>query len=135
MSKRKKIIKMRGSKTCAHGPKKKHRGRGSQGGGGLAGSKTHRQFMIMKTMPGHIGKYGFHGLKGRNIERDTKAINVKDLPALAENGEVDLDAKGYDKVLGGGWLDAKLTVKARSFTPKAEEKISKAGGKAVKTGQ
>jgi large subunit ribosomal protein L15 len=31
--KRKKIIKMRGSKTCGYGAKKKHRGKGSKGGG------------------------------------------------------------------------------------------------------
>jgi len=132
---RKKMVKQRGSKTCGHGPKKKRRGRGSQGGGGMAGSKTHRRYMVMKTDPNRIGKYGFHGLRDRNIGHDDVTINVRDLPALADNGEVDLKTKGYDKVLGGGQLNEKLTVKAKIFTPKAEEKITKAGGKVVKTGQ
>lgn len=135
MRKRKKIVKMRGSKTHGYGSEKKHRGRGSRGGGGMAGSKTHRKFMILKKKPGHIGKRGFSSLKKRKIKPSLKSLNVRDLPKLAEKGVVDLEAKGFDKVLGSGQLNEKLTVKARFFSARAEEKIIKAGGKAIKAQQ
>jgi large subunit ribosomal protein L15 len=135
MRKRKKIVKFRGSKTHGYGSEKKHRGKGSRGGVGMAGSKDHKKFMILKEKPGHIGKYGFHSLKKRKMKPSVKSVNVRDLPRLAEKGVVDLDARGFYKVLGAGELKEKLTVKARAFSSKAEEKITRAGGKAIKAEQ
>lgn len=135
MRKRKKSIKLRGKKTHGYGSEKKHRGKGSHGGRGNAGSKSHKRFKFYKENPDHIGKFGFHSLRGKKAVPKIKSINLRELSKMASSGEIDLEAKGIDKVLGTGQLNAKLIVKARFFSAKAEEKITKAGGKVVKIGQ
>lgn len=133
MRKRKKVIKMRGSKTHGYGSKKKHRGAGSRGGRGYAGSKKHKKTWIKKYEPGHIGKRGFKSLRQRGLKKAIRAVNVGDLEKLAEGKkEIDLSKQGYDKVIGSGQLKKALTVKAAQFSKKAEEKIKKAKGKIVK---
>ena len=67
-------------------------------------------------------------------------VNVKDLNRFDNGAVVDIDAlyaaglvkqvKDGVKVLGGGELEKKLTVKAEKFSKSAAEKIEKAGGKA-----
>jgi len=135
MRKRKKSIKMRGAKTHGYGSEKKHRGRGSRGGGGMAGSKTHKRFKVYKENPDHIGKSGFHGLKTKKVVKSINSINLRDLQKLTDKPEMDLELFGFDKVLGSGHVRIKLTIKAKSFSAKAEEKITKAGGKVIKPGQ
>ncbi|HDD35803.1 MAG TPA: 50S ribosomal protein L15 [Candidatus Desulfofervidus auxilii] len=132
MGKRKKIIKKRGSKTCGHGMKKKHRGKGSRGGKGMAGLKDHKKFYMLKYMPDHIGKYGFKSLKKRKIIPEEKAINLRDIVKIASGKEIDVVELGFDKVLGAGKIEKPLIIKAKSFSKKAEEKILAAGGKAIK---
>jgi len=131
--KRKKVIKMRGSKTHGYGSKKKHRGAGSRGGRGRAGLKKHKKFWMLKHDREHFGKKGFKSLSQRSIKSGTKAINLRDLEKLAVSGkEVDLKALGYDKVIGSGMIKKPLSIKAGAFSKKAKEKIEKAGGKAIK---
>jgi large subunit ribosomal protein L15 len=132
MPKKKKIIKKRGSKTCGYGMKKKHRGKGSKGGKGMAGMKDHKKFHMLKNMPDHIGKYGFKSLRKRKIISAQKYINLRELSKISEGKEIDVTKLGFDKVLGTGKLDKPLIVKAKSFSKKAEEKITAAGGKVVK---
>lgn len=131
--KKKKSRKKRGSKTHGYGSKKKHRGKGSKGGSGKAGLNGHKKLKMLQERPDHFGKRGFKSLKQRNIKESTKAINLRDLQRLGE-GEIDLVELGYDKVLGTGELEKPLTVKAKKFSQKAEEKIEKAGGKAIRYG-
>jgi len=52
---------------------------------------------------------------------------VVDLAFLKEKGLIKKNAKRV-KVLGGGELKTKLTVKAQKFSAKAREKIEAAGG-------
>ncbi len=58
---RRKVVKRRGSRTYGYGSSKKHRGKGSKGGKGLAGSgKKGQQKKIMLMLKGYaIGKRGF----------------------------------------------------------------------------
>ncbi|GEM_PF-1132585 len=58
---RKKVIKRRGSRTYGYGSSKKHRGKGSRGGKGLAGSgKKGQHKKIGLMLKGYmIGKRGF----------------------------------------------------------------------------
>jgi large subunit ribosomal protein L15 len=125
--KRKKIIKMRGSKTCGYGAKKKHRGKGSKGGKGYAGIWKHKKSMIIAYEPDHVGKRGF---KPKN-RKEIKAINLSDIQKLKEDCEIFLKEFGYDKVLAKGELKKPLIIHAKSFSKKAIEKIEKVGGKAV----
>ncbi len=53
--------------------------------------------------------------------------SVVDLALLKEKGLIKKNAKRV-KVLGGGELKTKLTVKAQKFSAKAREKIEAAGG-------
>jgi len=130
--KRKKSIKLRGSRTYGWGSHKKHRGAGSRGGRGMAGAKGQKATWFAKNNPNHLGKHGFKSLAQRNLAKRAKAVNVSELERMAEGKqELDLGKMGYSKVLGGGAISVALTVKADYFTEKARQKIEQAKGKAV----
>ncbi len=132
--KRKKHVKMLGKRTHGYGSHKKHRGAGSKGGRGCAGSKKHKKTWILRYERGHLGKRGFKSLKQRNIKPVERAINLRNIEKLLEKGsmEIDLTELGYDKVLGSGEIEKPLVIKAKLFSKRAEEKIQKAGGKVAR---
>lgn len=127
---RKKVRKLRGSKTHGWGSKKKHRGGGSQGGKGKSGLMKHKKSWMLKYDPNHFGRVGFkipHKIK-------IKAISLRDIDNLARKinkTEIDLKEFGYQKVLSNGYLTQPLTIKAQKFVEKAKQKIEQAGGKAI----
>jgi len=140
---RKKIRKLRGSRTHGYGSHKKHRGGGSRGGRGRAGMHKHKWTYTVKYEPEHFGKKGF--VRPRKVVKKPKAINLKELDKLAENllekglaekeGEkikINVLRLGYEKVLGNGKLTKPLIVEARIFSEKAIKKLEEAGGRAVK---
>ncbi len=133
--KRKKVVKMRGSKTHGYGSKKKHRGKGSKGGKGYAGSHKHKWTYIVKYEPDHFGKHGFTSLKKVKMRRRIKIINVGELEKIATGKEIDLDAMGYTKLLGKGEVTKPFVVKISNFSAKAKEKIEAAGGKILGSGE
>lgn len=138
-NKRKKVVKYRGSKTHGGGAMKKRRGAGHRGGRGAAGSGKRadaKKPSIWKAR--YFGKFGFIS---RNPEQHINAINIKEieikLPLWIKEGlvsekdgcfEIDLSVLGYDKLLSTGTATKKLRIKTRYYSPKAEEKIKKAGG-------
>ncbi len=139
VNKRKKFTRQRAGHTHGYGAKKKHRGAGSRGGRGMAGTGKragHRKPRILKLYgKNYLGKIGF---KDAN-----KKLNVINLSYLEENVDklsikendfytIDLIKLGYDKVLGTGNLTKKFRVISKSFSKSAIEKIKKAGGEAVK---
>jgi len=117
-----KTSKMRGSKTCGYGSKKKHRGKGSKGGSGFAGSKKHKKFKILKENP----NYFIH--KKLKKRKEEKIVNIRDLGKFKEE-KINLKELGYTKLLGDGEINRKLEIVIDKFSKKAEEKIKKAGGK------
>jgi large subunit ribosomal protein L15 len=131
-----KIRKKRGSRTCGKGSHKKHRGAGSRGGKGFAGTHKHKMTWVIKHAPNHFGRYGFK--LPPEVKREIKTINVGELEELVDEHGVkkgkkivlDLASLGYDKVLGKGTVTKPLVVKAGSFTERALEKIESAGGTA-----
>lgn len=124
----KKVVKQRGHRTHGYGSQKKHRGKGSRGGRGMAGSEGHRRTFLLKYAPGHHGKKGFKSKTGKKL----RTINLRELEKLAgASKKIDLTSLGYDKVLGTGDIKSKLEVKAYHFSAKAKERIEKAGGKAI----
>lgn len=140
MSKKKK--KMRGSKTHGYGSKKKHRGAGSRGGRGYAGSLDHKRSKIRKTEPKHLGKKGFK--RPKKLVKDVNTINLKELDMkmekLLEKGiatkdkdkiRVNLKDLGYNKLLGSGRITKPLIVEVEDFSKSAKKKLKKQGGKVV----
>ena len=148
--KRKKVTKMRGSKTHGWGSKKKHRGSGNRGGKGMAG--TGKRGDQKKTWI--IKKYGlenYFGKKGfvrRRAKKETKIINVgllnkildelveKKLVKLENNFYVvDLKKIGYDKLLSIGNVDKKIKIISGKVSKRAAEKILNAGGDILVKGE
>ncbi|MBI4017622.1 MAG: uL15 family ribosomal protein [Candidatus Aenigmarchaeota archaeon] len=123
------VRKYRGKKWYGWGAKKKHRGSGSRGGHGYAGSLSHKFIMFLKSEPQHIGKTGFSRPTKSLDER--RAVNVGELDRLAQDVKgniLDLTALGYTKLLSKGNVRTPLKVVVPSFSPRAKEKIEKAGG-------
>lgn len=131
--------KFRGRRTY-HGSHKKWRGGGSRGGRGAAGLHKHKWSWIVKYDKDHFGRF-----VNKRFNPRVKAVNVDFLDKKAETflkqkiAEKDGDAikinvlkLGYGKVLGGGKVTHALIVESKLFSKTAEEKLVKAGGKAVK---
>ena len=118
-------------KTSARG----HKGQGSRSGSSLMRGFEGGQMPLHRRLP----KRGF-----TNIFRTE--YTVLNLDRLADLNETELTleafvAKGYLKkrgellkILGNGELNVALTVHAHKFSKTAQEKIEKAGGKAVLIG-
>jgi len=141
--KKKKVRKFRGQRSYGWGSHKKHRGKGSRGGRGLAGLHKHKWSYTVKYAPEHFGKTGFK--RPVAIVRKVKTINLKELDQLAEKLlkekiaekeedriKINVLKLGYEKVLGSGKLTKPLIVEAKFFSKQAIKKIEKAKGKAVK---
>ncbi|MDA4133457.1 MAG: 50S ribosomal protein L15 [Thaumarchaeota archaeon] len=128
---------MRGSRTMGFGQIGQHRHSGKQGGHGNAGLHKHKWSWLntaegKRMAPDHFGRDDFHPPSWR---RTAKWANVGDLAAMiATPGatgpiSIDLDAKGVEKLLGGGDVTFAFNVKVSSFTKKAKQKLEEAGGK------
>ena len=111
---------------------KGHKGQNARSGGGVRPGFEGGQLPLYRKLP----KRGF-----TNIFATKYAIvNVEKLNAFEDGAVVDINAllekkiirKDLDglKVLGGGEITKKLTVKAAIFSASAKEKIEAAGGKA-----
>jgi len=131
--------KFRGRRTY-HGSHKKWRGGGSRGGRGAAGMHKHKWSYTVKYDKEHFGKITNKSHKEKISIVDLDYLNSKAETFLKEKiAEKEGDAikinvakLGYGKVLGSGKLTMPLIVEAKAFSKSAEEKLAKAGGKAVK---
>lgn len=134
-----KTHKMRGSRAHGYGCTQKHRGAGSRGGRGMAGSKKHKWMHVSKYLPDYFGKKGF---KRHTGAVDDKTINISDINSHLDNwlkeGKAKKEAKGYainleelgyDKLLGTGKVDNALNITVRKCSKKAQQKIEAVGGK------
>jgi large subunit ribosomal protein L15 len=137
--KNRKIQKMHGSRGCGYGNAQKHRGAGSRGGRGNAGSGKHKQKGILAKFGNIFGKHGFK--RHESIQTHNVTINISEIErrfdsllasdAIQKSGNtysIDVTNLGYDKVLGTGTPNRVLKVTAYSFSASAKEKIEKAGG-------
>ncbi|MBN2014093.1 MAG: 50S ribosomal protein L15 [Candidatus Altiarchaeota archaeon] len=135
-----KIRKLRGSRTCGYGNTQKHRGAGSHGGRGMAGSKKHKWSYVSKYMPNYFGYTGFK--RPPAVVKKLKTINVgcieQNLELLVSEKKaeiknkkysIDLRAMGYDKLLGSGKITHPVDVVVDSCSKLAATKIEDAGGK------
>ncbi len=132
-SNRKRIGRGMGSgmgKTSTRG----HKGQGSRSGSSLMRGFEGGQMPLHRRLP----KRGF-----TNIFRTE--YNVLNLGALANLSETELTLetlaalgltkkKGLLKVLGNGEITSAITIHAHKFSKSAQEKIERAGGKAIVVG-
>jgi len=127
--KRKRIGRGMGSgmgKTATRG----HKGQGSRSGSRLMRGFEGGQMPLHRRLP----KRGFTNI----FKKEYAVVNLDRIAALGESSvTLELLRKaglaGKDdlvKVLGNGELKAAVTVQAHKFSKSAQEKISKAGGKA-----
>ena len=118
---------MRGTRYHGYAAKK-HKGKGSHGGIGMAG--TGKRADQKKSYIVKYEKDYFGGRKLKCKRKKLKVVNLKDLQELVKKtGKNEISLKNY-KILSGGELKEKIIINAKSFSSKAKEKIEKAGGKA-----
>ena len=138
--KKKKVTKIRGSKTHGYGSKKKHRGAGNRGGRGRAGSGKKADQKKPSFWKDKSWRYGIYGFKPPK-QKKVRTINVGHLSdiigTLVEKGiaklekdtyHIDLSKIGIDKLLGGGKVTKKIIIKVKEYTDSAKEKIESLGG-------
>ena len=139
----KKNRRHRGHVSAGHGRIGKHRKH--PGGRGNAGGQHHHRINFDKYHPGYFGKVGmrnYHVIKhGKhcptvNIDKLWSLIPEETRKKYADDKSkapiIDVQKKGFFKVLGKGQLpEQPVIVKARFFTKQAEEKIKAAGGVCV----
>ncbi len=138
---KKRVKRIRGTRTCGGGSSKKRRGKGSKGGSGNAGAFGHH-FLRSLKMGIRKGKNKSQlPLQVRTAKRFDTVMNVGDLDnmveeqmkagkAKADDTGIYLDATqlGIDKILGKGNVTRKLTLKTNKISTLAREKIESAGG-------
>jgi large subunit ribosomal protein L15 len=140
INKRKKNIRMRGSKTHGYGSMKKHRGAGSRGGRGMAGTGKRADVKkpSISQIKNYFGKYGFT-TKRRNfvtsvnvnyLELNCEALLKKGI--FVKNKEfivVDLNKLGIDKLIAKGKATRKYDITCNFATDGAIKAIEVAKGK------
>ena len=142
INKRKKNERQRGSKTHGWGAKKKHRGKGHQGGAGMAGTGKRadsKKPSIWKER--YFGKYGFVSKTPKvkiapvNISYIEQHLNKYLLLDLIKKENefysVELDKLGFNKLLGDGRVSVKFRIKTPYASKSAIEKVKEAGGEII----
>ena len=143
VNRRKKNVRQRGHKTHGWGAKKKHRGKGHQGGAGMAGTGKRadsKKPSIWKDKD-YFGKHGFVSKTPKikispvNVSYIEQHINkfISANLVKKENGiySVELEKLGYNKLLGEGKVSAKFKIKVPYASKSAVEKVKEAGGEIV----
>ena len=140
---KKRVKKIRGTRTCGGGSHKKRRGKGSKGGSGNAGAYAHHFVRSLKQGM-KKGKQGSGSARHSNSKTYDAIMNVGELAEkleeLIKTGKAEergdavfLDATqlGIRKILGRGELRGKpkLIVRVNEISGIAKEKIEEAGGR------
>lgn len=147
VNKRKKNSRHRGSWTHGWGEKKKHRGAGSRGGRGNAGTgkRADTNKPSIQTDDKYFGKFGFK--RPHSIARiQSIGINVatleSNLASFVKSGVatkkgtsyvVDLTKTKYTKLLGSGSISASVEVTVETASAQAIEKVKEAKGSVMTT--
>ena len=135
-----KIRKTRGSRTQGYGRIGQHRKSGSLGYT-KAGRHKHLWSYVTTYEPNAFGKHGF--TSPQSLHKNINVINLAKLEALSiqlplqTEGQptIDLTSLGYAKLLGTGKITKAITVKVKSCSKSAAEKITQAGGKVLTASQ
>ena len=127
---KKKVSKIRGTRTCSRGNSKKGRGKGNRGGVGRAGMNKHKWTYMIKYEENIIHRSGF---KNPGNPKSYDTINVFMLDNMARHNKLKKQDDKYvfefkGKILGAGEITVPVNVKALKATDKAIKKIKSAGG-------
>ncbi len=138
-NKRKKNIRLRGSKTHGYGSKKKNRGKGNKGGSGKAGTgkrADQNKPRIWKDTK-YFGKHGFKPPRKEKISAINFHFLEEKFNSLLKKGilkeqngkyKIDLSDIKINKLLSKGEPTRPYDIKVKYATARAIEKIKKAGG-------
>ena len=127
----KKKQKLHARRSFGRGNAKAGRGAGTRGGRGKAGGGKHKYTHIVV----YEGKdyFGRKGFVRQVYEKKLPVSNLYEIESKATKGKLEKkDGKPYfefkGKILGTGVINTPITIKALSWSKKAEEKIKAAGG-------
>ncbi len=129
--------RQRGTRYCGWGQIGQHRQSGSRGGVGQAGKHKHFWIRTVIEEPDH---FGHPKTKSHHKITVKKWANLRDLDLLyfkhiknetTENDILDLTTLGINKLLGGGKVTTKMTVKVEQISRHAIEKIKAIGGNVI----
>jgi len=136
VNKRRKVSRMRGTRT--HGWGRLHRNSGNRGGAGYAGTGKKAHVKKQWRWDNPFGKFGF---KMQGVVTEHIAINVEmvehALPGwvadkkASQSGQsftVDLGALGFTKLLGSGKVTRKIIINVDAASEGAMGKVKAAGG-------
>ena len=142
VNKRKKNTRQRGHKTHGWGAKKKHRGKGHQGGAGMAG--TGKRADTKKPSywkERYFGKLGFVSKTPKvkinpvNIsfieQHIDKFLSNNSIKKEDEFYSVELEKLGFNKLLGDGRVFMKFKIKTPYASKIVVEKVKEAGDKVI----
>ncbi|MEM2941954.1 MAG: uL15 family ribosomal protein [Candidatus Bathyarchaeia archaeon] len=133
-TRKRKIRRLRGSRTHGWGVSGQHRKSGMKGGRGRSGGFKHKWTRILR-LGDDRSKIGFRSPRSLKTDR---TINVDELENLTsqvtsqEKGEpavLDLNLLGYSKLLGRGSVSRAYNVKVAKASEAAARKIQQAGGR------
>ena len=140
VNRRKKNDRQRGHKTHGWGAKKKHRGKGHQGGAGMAGTGKRadsKKPSIWKNEH-YFGKFGFisktpkvkiNPVNISYIEQHlNKFLSNKSITKENDFYVVELEKLGFNKLLGDGRVSMKFRINTPYASASAIEKVKEAGG-------
>jgi large subunit ribosomal protein L15 len=96
LKKRSARSRLRGQRTCGYGSRKKHRGKGSKGGKGMAGTgKRAGQKITLLVKEGlKLGKVGFKSIKQKKGKPEV--INLKDLAYKISETKKEIKEENLD---------------------------------------
>ena len=137
---KKRIKRIRGTRTCGGGAHKNRRGKGSKGGAGNAGAYEHHFVRSLKKGV-RKGEHGFRPHPSFRRGDEKIAMNVGELDEMleellakgkAEEREdgvyIDANELGIEKILGRGRVTRKWMLRVNEISKGAKEKIERAGG-------
>lgn len=127
----KKVRKARG-KRGGRGNGKKQRGKGTQGGCGLAGLNKWKLGTTLKYAPDHFGTWGIarrtKHQRGINLYQISQKLKYFESKKALENETLDLTSTKFDKVLSFGDVPKGIKkIIARAVSDKAKTKLNEAG--------
>ncbi len=141
-TRKRKVRKLRGSRTHGWGTSGQHRAGGMLGGHGNAG--------LLRGKKSAVIRYGIQVKKKRLLPKlEDKRRSVTSIGQLGDllarrdcahavsehegKKRIDLQALGFTKLLGSGKIEVPILVKVDSFSKSAAGKIEAAGGRVEKT--
>ncbi len=143
INKRKKNTRQRGHKTHGWGSKKKHRGKGHQGGAGMAGTGK-RADSKKPSIWKDLDYFGKHGFVSKTPKVKINAVNIGFIEQHVdkflsnnlikkENGiySIELEKLGFNKLLGDGRVSMKFKIKTPYASKSVVEKVKEAGGEII----